>query len=116
MVRWSSIQCAARGLVVLVSTQRNARIHLFATGICLILGVVLRVNTQDWIALSLAMGLVWIAEGLNTALEFLADACCPEKHPLIRNAKDVAAGSVLIAALCACCVGALVFLPPMLKD
>ena len=56
---------------------------------------------------------VWSAEALNTALEFLADAAKPEYHPLVKKAKDVAAGAVLIAALGAAVIGALVFIPAL---
>jgi diacylglycerol kinase len=54
---------------------------------------------------------VWVAEALNTAIEFLADAAVPDHHSLIKHAKDVAAGAVLLASITAAAVGALVFLP-----
>ena len=59
----------------------------------------------------LAISLVWTAEALNTAFEFLADAASPEFHPLVRNAKDVAAGAVLITAIGAVIIGCIVFWP-----
>ncbi len=54
---------------------------------------------------------VWSAEALNTAFEFLADATNPTFHPLIGKAKDVAAGSVLIAAIGSVIIGLLIFGP-----
>jgi diacylglycerol kinase len=60
------------------------------------------------------MGLVWSAEAFNTALEFLADAVSQEPHPLIGQAKDIAAGAVLMAALAAAIVGILLFRPYLL--
>jgi diacylglycerol kinase (ATP) len=54
---------------------------------------------------------VWTAEALNTAFEFLADATIKEFHPMIGQAKDVAAGAVLVTALAALLVGGLVFVP-----
>ena len=57
------------------------------------------------------IALVWVAEGLNSALEYLCDAAVPEQNELIGKAKDVAAGAVLISALVALCVAALVFIP-----
>jgi diacylglycerol kinase len=54
---------------------------------------------------------VWLAEGMNTALEYLADAAVPEHHPLIGKAKDVAAGAVLITAMFAFVMAGLIFLP-----
>ena len=57
------------------------------------------------------MALVWLAEGMNTALEHMCDAAVPEQHPLIGKAKDVAAASVLVTAGFAAAIGLLVFLP-----
>lgn len=65
--------------------------------------------------LLLAIGLVWVAEGLNTALEYLADAAVPQSDPLVRNAKDVSAGAVLLAAVIASLVGLCVLGPPLVS-
>ena len=54
---------------------------------------------------------VWTAEALNTAFEFLADVASPEFHPLVKHAKDVAAGAVLIAAFGAAVIAVLVLGP-----
>src|ERR1043166_5349524 len=62
-----------------------------------------------WIIL--AISIVWTAESLNTAFEFLADAASPEFHPLVRDAKDVAAGAVLLTATAAVVIGSIVFWP-----
>ena len=57
---------------------------------------------------------VWVAESFNTSLERLADASVPEQHSLVREAKDAAAGAVLVAALGAAAIGVLVLGPPLL--
>lgn len=62
----------------------------------------------------LACAAVWTAEALNTAIEHLADATTNGFHPLVGQAKDVAAGAVLITAIAAAVVGALVFGPYLL--
>ena len=95
----------------LVRTQLNARLHLVATVLVVAAGGVLRVSTQEWCWLFAAMGAVWMAEAFNTALELLADAAVPERHPLIGHAKDVAAGGVLFSALAATAVGICVLGP-----
>ena len=58
---------------------------------------------------------VWTAEALNTAFEFLADAASPNFHPLVKKAKDVAAGAVLISAIGAVVIGVLVLGPHVMK-
>jgi diacylglycerol kinase len=62
----------------------------------------------------MAITIVWAMEAVNTAVERLADAAVPEIHPLIAQAKDAAAGAVLIAVLGAVVVGLLVLGPPLL--
>ena len=61
--------------------------------------------------LVLAMAIVWVAEAVNTAIEFLSNAVTEEHNLLIKKAKDTAAASVLLAALAAVIIGLLVFLP-----
>jgi diacylglycerol kinase (ATP) len=58
---------------------------------------------------------VWTAEALNTAFEFLCDVASPEFHPLVKQAKDVAAAAVLIAAMGATIIGLLVFVPHVFR-
>jgi diacylglycerol kinase (ATP) len=106
---------AIRGIALMLRTQHNAWIHAAATGLVILAGVVLRVDTSSWLWLVVAMVAVWAAEALNTALELLADAASPEFHPLVRQAKDVAAGAVLIAAAGAVTIGVLVLGPYVLN-
>lgn len=96
-------------------TQHNAWLHAGATVLVLALAVVCGLRTWEWVALVLAIVLVWLAEALNTALEFLADVVSPGPHPLIKQAKDVAAAAVLIASAGAAMVGALILGPHLLR-
>ena len=91
--------------------QPNARIHLFAAIVVVVLGVRLGVTAGEWVALILSIVLVLAAEALNTALEHVVDIVSPDWHEAARDAKDVAASAVLICAIGAVCVGAIVFLP-----
>lgn len=106
-----SFGCAFRGLGFLVRTQANARIHAAATVLVVVAGFALRISPSEWCAILAASGLVWLGEGLNTAIETLTDLVSPGPHPLAGRAKDVAAGAVLCAALAAFVIGAVVFLP-----
>ena len=112
--RIRSFGYAFRGIWTMLRSQRNAWIHALATVLVIGIGVALRVSNNDWKWLVLAMVSVWGAEALNTALEFLADAAKPEFHPLVKKAKDVAAGAVLIAASGSAVIGVLVLGPPLL--
>jgi len=109
--RIASFGFAFEGLAVMVRTQPNAWIHCVAAVVVAAAGAWLGLPARDWALLVFAIGLVFVAEALNTAIEFLADAAVPDHHSLIKHAKDVAAGAVLLASLAAVAVGALVFLP-----
>ena len=112
--RWRlarSFGYALRGLGGMLVTQANARIHAGATLLVVAAGFWLRISSGEWCAVTAAIGLVWLAEGLNTALETLVDLVSPGVHPLAGRAKDVAAGAVLCAALTALVIGAVIFVP-----
>lgn len=113
--RVRSFRHAVAGVARMIRCQHNAWIHAGATLIVLGAALLFRVTTADWCWIVLALSIVWTAEALNTAFEFLADAASPEFHPLIRDAKDVAAGAVLITALAAAVIGALIFWPHVAK-
>jgi diacylglycerol kinase (ATP) len=95
----------------MIRCQHNAWIHAAATLVVLIAALLLRVSAADWCWIILAISIVWTAEALNTAFEFLADAASPKFHPLVRDAKDVAAGAVLLTAIAAGVIGVIIFWP-----
>jgi diacylglycerol kinase (ATP) len=109
--RMGSFRHAFRGFATLLRTQHNAWLHLAATAAVVALGVFLAISRSEWLAIILAIGMVWTAEALNTAVEFLADEVSLERRKLIGNAKDVGAAGVLVAAASALVVGAVVFVP-----
>jgi diacylglycerol kinase (ATP) len=111
--RIRSFGYAFRGIGTLLATQPNARIHLVATVAAVALGLILHISSGEWLAIILSIALVWTAEGLNTALELLADRVAPEQHPLVGKAKDAAAAAVLLAAAGALAAGLIVFLPKL---
>ncbi len=106
---------ALRGIAVMLASQHNAWIHGLATIAVCGLGAALGVSLLGWCEMILAMLAVWTAEALNTAFELLCDVAAPEFHPLVKQAKDVAAGAVLIAAIGAAAVGLLVLGPPLVR-
>jgi diacylglycerol kinase (ATP) len=109
--RIRSFYHAVCGISRMIRCQHNAWIHGFATLVVLFTAFFFHISSADWCWIILAISMVWTAEALNTAFEFLADAASPEFHPLVRNAKDVAAGAVLITATAAAIIGCIVFWP-----
>ncbi len=109
--RVRSIGFAIEGLVYVVRTEGNARVHLVVSALVLALGFGFGVSRLEWMVLAGAIGLVWVGELLNTALENLCDLVEPERSEGIKRVKDVAAGAVLLAAIVAVIIGGLVFWP-----
>ena len=112
--RLISVAYALNGVFLIIKTQKNAWIHLFMTGFVTAAGIFFKVSLNEWLALILAMAVVWVAEGLNTAIERLGDSVSTAYNPIIGKAKDVAAGSVLIASAAAVIIGIIIFLPLIL--
>jgi diacylglycerol kinase (ATP) len=112
--RLKSVRCAFRGLVLMLRSQHNAWLHAFASICVLVVGGLCGLSGNEWCWIILAIMAVWTAEALNTALELLADVASPEFHPLVRMAKDVAAGGVLISAIGSVVIGLFVLGPPLL--
>ena len=99
----------------MIRCQHNAWIHGIATVGVLAAGLFFQLSRPEWCWIVLAISIVWTAEALNTAFEFLADAASPSFHPIVRDAKDVAAGAVLITALGAVIIGAIIFWPHVME-
>ena len=112
--RAASFRHALRGILLVARTQHNAWIHLVATIGVIGLGLCLPLVHWEWAALVFAIGLVWTAEALNTALEFLADEVSQEKRERIGDAKDAGAAGVLLASITAAIIGLIVFVPHLL--
>lgn len=113
--RLRSLRCALHGIRVMLRSQQNAWIHAAATVVVVALGAIFGLSAPEWCWIVLAMVAVWTAEALNTALEFLTDVASPTAHPIAGQAKDVAAGAVLLSAIGALVIGALVFGPHVLR-
>lgn len=109
--RFKSFKYAFRGIGTLLATQMNARIHLVALIVVITAGLLVGLSLEEWALVALAVAMVLSAEAMNSALEFLADHTAPEWHDSVQKAKDLAAGSVLLAAAGALAVGLLIFIP-----
>jgi diacylglycerol kinase (ATP) len=104
-----SFNYAFEGIIHVLRTQRNMRIHFGIALIVLIAGLAVDVSRLELIALLLAIAFVLIAEMINTALEAAIDVATTSFDPMAKLAKDIAAGAVLIATVNAIAIGYLVF-------
>jgi len=106
---WESVNCAIEGVLWSTTSQKHLRSHFLTAIVVLLLGLLLDLSALDFVLLSFAVTLVLFAELVNTAIEVVVDLVSPDFHPLARRAKDVAAGSVLVASFGAAVMGFFVF-------
>ena len=109
--RVKSFGYAFAGIGFMLRTQHNAWVHLVATAVAVALSFALSISVSDWRWIVTAIFLVWAAEAFNTAVEYVCDMVSPEYNIVVKHAKDVAAGAVLLSAVSAALIGALTFWP-----
>jgi len=110
-----SFSFAGAGIVALIQTQPNARVHIALGVLAVWLAYTLKLPPLECAVLALTMGLVLISEAINSAIEAVVDLASPAIHPLARQAKDMAAGAVLLSAVTAVIVGLILFGPRLLQ-
>jgi len=106
---FESFNYAFEGIIHVLRTQRNMRIHFALAVVVLIAALVTGVDKFELVALLIAIAFVLIAEMVNTAIEGAIDVATTSFDPMAKLAKDIAAGAVLIATVTAVAVGYLVF-------
>ena len=104
-----SFNYAFEGIIHVLRTQRNMRIHFLAAAAVLIAAIAIGVTRLELIALMISIAFVLIAEMINAAIEGAVDVSTTSFDPNAKLAKDIAAGAVLIATANAVVVGYLVF-------
>lgn len=109
--RIKAIQIALDGIKQVFISEPNARIHALITLVVFSAAWLFKISRMEWITLTLTIGLVWVAEIFNTAVERFVDLASPETHPVSKAVKDISAGAVLASALTAFVVGVLIFGP-----
>ena len=109
--RAKSFKYAFDGIGRFWKEEKNTRIHMFFTIAVLLAAFLLKVNPAEFCILILTIGSVWCAEAMNSAVERVVDLVTLEKRPLAKAAKDIAAGAVLILAICSVFIGCIIFLP-----
>lgn len=102
---------AYEGIVSAIKKERNLKIHLVFAVVVIITGIIFSLSALEWVAVVVAIGGMLALELLNTAIERAVDLVTDEFHPLAKQAKDAAAGAVLIYAVMSAIIGLIVFLP-----
>ncbi len=108
---FSGFGFAAKGLAEAIRTQFNIRFHFAATLITLGMSFYFSLSLSEWCFIILAIAIVWMAELLNTALEYITDFVSPEYNDIAGKVKDIAASSALVAAIASASIGLIIFIP-----
>lgn len=109
--RLKSVGFAFKGMLILIKTESSIKIQVAIAIITTITGFYFEISTTEWLFQIAMIGLVMSIEGVNTAVEYIADFIHPDHHPKIGLIKDVAAGAVFIAAVVASIVGCIIYIP-----
>ena len=109
--RIKSIGFAVKGAYKLITTEHSVMVQFSLMILMILAGFYFEISREEWMLQILAFGLVLAVEGLNTAVEKIADFIHPEFHNRIGFIKDIAAGAVLFAAFSAIAIGSLIYIP-----
>lgn len=109
--RLKSMVFAFKGAVKLITTEHSVMVQSSLAVAMIIAGFYFEITKTEWMFQIFAFGLVLSVEGLNTAVEKIADFIHPDYHERIGFIKDIAAGAVFFAAMTAITIGLFIYLP-----
>jgi diacylglycerol kinase (ATP) len=109
--RFKSMGFALKGAIKLITTEHSIMVQSSLAVVLIVAGLYFNISHEEWMFQTLAIGLVISIEGLNTAVEKVADFIHPEFHHRIGFIKDIAAGAVFFAAMTAIAIGLMIYLP-----
>lgn len=112
--RWIGAGYAIRGAIKLLKTEPSIQVQAVIAVVMTVMGFLFEITTTEWLFQIIAIGLIMSLEGINTAIEAIADFIHPEFHIKIGHIKDISAGAVFITAITASIVGLIIYVPYIL--
>lgn len=109
--RLKSVKYAANGFWILITSELSIIAQVCIGIIMTIIGFLMHLSATEWLFQILAIGLILVAESLNTAIEKLADFIHPDYHKQIGRIKDISAGASFFAAIIAVIIGLIIYVP-----
>lgn len=109
--RIKSIKFSFRGIWFLITTESSVKVQVFISFIVIFFGFYFQISATEWLIQTLIIGLVLVAESLNTGIEKLADFVHPEYHKKIGFIKDVSAGASGLAAIISLIIAGIIYIP-----
>lgn len=106
---------ALEGIRVSFINEKNIRFHLFFSVFVIVFGIIFNLTQTEWMLIFFAIAGMIVVEMINTAIERVVDLVTDQYHPLAKQAKDIAAGAVLIYAILSVVIGMIIFIPKILS-
>lgn len=107
-------QVAFEGIKRAIIEEKNLKIDIFIGIIVIICALIFKVTMIEWLFLIFAIGIVFVAEMINTIVENIVDWICLEYNEQAKKIKDISCGMVLIACMISAIIGILIFVPYIL--
>lgn len=111
--RMASFKHALNGLKILIHEEHNARIHVVAVILVIVLSIGFQIDKYEWVIILLCISVVVSTEIINSAIENICDFICSEKHRQIKKIKDLSAAAVLLSACVSFIIACLIFIPKL---
>ncbi|MDP3358042.1 MAG: diacylglycerol kinase family protein [Lutibacter sp.] len=109
--RLKAIKYAAKGFWILITSEHSIIAQVSIGIILSVIGFLMHLSATEWMFQIMAIGLILVAESLNTAIEKMADFIHPEYHKQIGRIKDISAGAAFFAAIIAVIIGLIIYVP-----
>ena len=110
----SSLEFALTGIFTAFKEEKNMRSHVLSALAAIIAGLIFRISETEWLFLLLSIFLVIAFEIMNSAVENVVDLASDYHFSMrAKNAKDMAAGAVLVVSGFAVITGLIIFLPKL---
>jgi undecaprenol kinase len=106
---------ALEGIRVSYINEKNIRFHIFFSVIVIVFAIIFNLTQTEWMFILVAIFGMIVVEMINTAIERVVDLVTEQFHPLAGQAKDIAAGAVLIYAILSIIIGMIIFIPKILS-
>ena len=113
--RLRSFPFAFQGIKTTFQDEPNIRVHLFFALMAIFFGILLKISSAEWLAVTIVIGMVFTAELMNTAIENTVNLLTEQRNIFARKAKDAAAAAVLFSAFVSVIVGLIIFLPKLIN-
>lgn len=112
--RFYGIKYALKGIYLAITTENSIKVQLCIGIFVTILGVVFKISATEWMIQFLVIGLVLVAETINTAIEKLADFIHPDYDFNIGAIKDISAGAAGLAAITSLIIACIIYIPKLI--